>query len=58
MRIPPYRICLTGGGMKGFAHVDFQNSAIAEKAVTELNGIELLGRQIRVDHARRAEDRV
>lgn len=46
------------GRMKGFAHVDFLDEATAERAVTELNGIELLGRQLRVDHAKRADDRV
>ena len=43
------------GRMKGFAHIDFKTSDGADRAVAELNGIELLGRQLRVDHAQRKE---
>ena len=40
------------GRMKGFAHVDFVDEEQARRAVQELNGIELLGRSMRVDRAR------
>ena len=45
------------GRSKGFAHVDFQNPELATRAVTELNGMELLGRSLRIDLAQRKEDR-
>ena len=43
--------------MKGYAHVDFVDESGVERAITELNGIELLGRALRVDYARRADGR-
>ena len=45
------------GRMKGYAHVDFVDESGVERAITELNGIELLGRALRVDYARRADGR-
>ena len=45
------------GRMKGYAHVDFVDESGVERAITELNGIELLGRALRVDHAKRADGR-
>lgn len=41
------------GKLKGFGHVDFKDAATAERAIQELNGMEVLGRQLRVDHASR-----
>ena len=43
--------------MKGYAHVDFVDEESATRAVNELNGIELLGRALRVDRAKRADER-
>ena len=43
--------------MKGFAHVDFVDEEAALRALSELNGIELLGRTVRVDRAKRADER-
>ena len=34
-----------------YAHVDFKDSLSVQKALTELNGLEVLGRQLRVDVA-------
>lgn len=45
------------GRSKGFAHVDFASSDLASRAVTELNGVELMGRSLRIDYAQRKEDR-
>ena len=39
------------GRIRGFGHVDFKDSETAARAVIELNGMEVLGRQLRVDHA-------
>lgn len=39
------------GRIRGFGHVDFKDSDTAARAVVELNGMEVLGRQLRVDHA-------
>jgi RNA recognition motif-containing protein len=36
---------------RGFCHVEFINKDAAERAVSELNDLEVLGRQIRVDFA-------
>ena len=38
------------GRIRGFGHVDFKDSDTAARAVVELNGMEVLGRQLRVDH--------
>ena len=43
------------GRMKGFAHIDFVDQEQANRAVQELNGIELLGRSMRVDKARQSD---
>lgn len=45
------------GRSKGFAHVDFASPDLASRAVTELNGVELMGRSLRIDFAQRKEDR-
>ena len=39
------------GRQKGFAHVDFKSEVLAKRAVNELNGIELMGRPLRIDYA-------
>jgi nucleolin len=39
------------GRIRGFGHVDFKDAETAARAVVELNGMEVLGRQLRVDHA-------
>lgn len=39
------------GKLKGFGHVDFKDAESAERALVELNGLEVLGRQLRVDMA-------
>jgi nucleolin len=44
------------GRSKGFAHVDFSTPDLASRAVSELNGVELMGRSLRIDHAQRKED--
>jgi len=41
------------GKMRGFGHVDFKDAASAERAVIELNGMQVMGRQIRADHAQK-----
>mmetsp|Transcript_19008 Transcript_19008/g.31815 ORF Transcript_19008/g.31815 Transcript_19008/m.31815 type:complete len:361 (+) Transcript_19008:47-1129(+) len=41
------------GRSRGFAHVDFKDAESAERALVELNGLEVLGRQLRVDMAQR-----
>lgn len=45
------------GKPRGFAHIDLVSSAAAERAVRELNGMDVLGRQIRADFAT-SNDRV
>ena len=45
------------GRHRGFGYVDFIEQENAEKAVAELNGLEVLGRQLRADHAVRNSDR-
>lgn len=44
------------GKMRGFGHVDFKDAASAERAVIELNGMQVMGRQIRADHAQKKEE--
>ena len=44
------------GRAKGFAHVDFGSADVAARAVAELNGVDLMGRPVRVDHAQRKEE--
>jgi nucleolin len=39
------------GKMRGFGHIDFKDAASAERCVAELNGMQVMGRQIRVDFA-------
>lgn len=39
------------GRPRGFGHIDFKDAASAERAIAELNGLEVLGRQLRVDFA-------
>ncbi len=39
------------GRPRGFAHVDFRSEEAMRRAVQELNGVNLLGRTIRVDFA-------
>ena len=41
------------GKQRGYAHIDFKDEDIANRAVTELNGLEVLGRQLRADIAQR-----
>ena len=43
------------GKMRGFGHVDFNDAASAERAVNELNGMQVMGRQIRADHAQKKD---
>jgi len=43
------------GRPRGFGHIDFTSRECAEKAITELNGMEVLGRQLRADFAQRKE---
>eukprot|EP01038_Epipyxis_sp_PR26KG_P005565 gene5565-7687_t len=43
------------GRPKGFGHIDFKDAESAERAIVELNGLELLGRQLRADHAARKD---
>lgn len=44
------------GRSKGFAHLDFATQAHADQAMTELTGVELLGRALRIDHAAKKLD--
>jgi RNA recognition motif-containing protein len=44
------------GRQKGFAHIDFRSEDLARRAVTELNGIELMGRVLRIDYATSKND--
>ena len=39
------------GKSRGFCHVDFKDAESMEKAITELEGIEIVGRTLRVDRA-------
>eukprot|EP01036_Dinobryon_divergens_P025804 gene25804-34391_t len=43
------------GRPRGFGHIDFKDAATAERAITELNGLEVLGRPLRVDFAGKKE---
>lgn len=43
------------GRPRGFGHVDFKDKECAERAIQELNGMEVLGRQLRADFAQRRE---
>lgn len=43
------------GKMRGFGHIDFKDAASAERAVNELNGMQVMGRQIRADHAQKKD---
>jgi cleavage stimulation factor subunit 2 len=43
------------GRPRGFGHIDFKDSETAERAIVELNGMEVMGRQIRADNAQRGE---
>lgn len=43
------------GRPKGYAHVDFNDAESAERAVAELNNLEVLKRQIRADLAQRKD---
>ena len=44
------------GRSKGFAHIDFASPELCEVAVSTLQGVELLGRPLRVDHAAKKVD--
>ncbi len=44
--------------MRGFGHVDFATSEEAERAIGVLSGAQLMGRELRIDHAKRREDAV
>lgn len=39
------------GRTRGFGHIDFKDQDSADRAVMELNGLEVMGRQLRADHA-------
>ena len=39
------------GSSRGFAHVDFRESSMRDRALLELNGVELNGRPLKVDKA-------
>jgi RNA recognition motif-containing protein len=39
------------GRQRGFGHIDFNNAETAARAVKELDGLEVMGRQLRADHA-------
>lgn len=43
------------GRPKGFGHIDFKDKESAEKAIKELNGMEVLRRELRADFAIRRE---
>lgn len=43
------------GRPRGFGHIDFKDRESAERAIAELNGMEVLGRLLRVDFAQRKE---
>ncbi|WP_071189382.1 RNA-binding protein [Trichormus sp. NMC-1] len=44
------------GRLRGFAFVDMMEDAQEDKAVTELDGAEWMGRQLRVNKAKPRED--
>lgn len=43
------------GRPRGFCHIDFKDAETAERAIVELNGMEVLGRQLKADHAQKKE---
>jgi len=43
------------GKMRGFGHVDFKDQVAADRAVNELNGMQVMGRQLRADHAQKKD---
>lgn len=43
------------GRPRGFGHIDFKDKELAERAVVELNGLEVMGRSLRADHAERKD---
>ena len=45
------------GRPKGFGFVEMQNQNEAEQAIQELNGKEVMGRELKVNEARPREDR-
>jgi RNA recognition motif-containing protein len=45
------------GRMRGFAFIEMADEASEDKAISELDGAEWLGRQLRVSKARPREDR-
>ena len=45
------------GKFKGYAHIDLVDQQAVDKAMVELNGVELVGRALRVDKAKRADNR-
>ena len=45
------------GKLRGFGHIDLVNVEAAERAVKELDGMEVLGRQIRADFATAPQER-
>jgi len=44
------------GRSRGFGHIDFKDEESCQRAISELNGMEVLGRPLRVDHAQKKED--
>lgn len=46
------------GRLKGFGHVDFSTPEEAQRAISVLTGAQLMGRELRIDHAKRREDGV
>ena len=43
------------GRQRGFGHIDFKDAETAERAVKELDGLEVMGRQLRADHAQKKD---
>ena len=39
------------GRSRGFGHIDFKDGESADRAIAELNGLEVLGRELRADKA-------
>lgn len=37
------------GRHRGFGHIDFKDAESAERAIKELNGLRVMGRELRVD---------
>lgn len=44
------------GRSRGFGHIDFKDDESCQRAISELNGMEVLGRPLRVDIAQKKED--